>query len=187
MQGLLGKDVRPETIYTGLFQRSLYEVGELWETNRISVATEHMATSITDLLLALVYPAALAGRRPLGRRAVVSCSVNEYHQLGARIVADTMDMHGWDVSFLGANTPARDLLDMIEERRPDLLGLSLSIYFNMAGLIRVVEAARNAFPHLDIIVGGQAFRWGGREMLAGFKGLECIPNLEELVKAIKWS
>ena len=43
-------------LYFGLFQKSLYEVGNLWEANRISVATEHLATSITSSLMTLAYP-----------------------------------------------------------------------------------------------------------------------------------
>lgn len=184
VQEMLKRDLAPEVIYRDLFQRSLYEVGELWESNRISVAVEHMATAITELLIATVYPAALAGRRPKGKRAVISCSANEYHQVGARIVADTMDIHGWDVTFLGANTPARDLLSMIDGRKPDILGLSLSIYFNFSGLTRIIEEVRQSFPRLDIIVGGQAFRWGGREAVAGYGNVEYLPSLEELVERI---
>ena len=34
--------------YVGIFQRLLYQVGELWECNQLSVAREHMATAITE-------------------------------------------------------------------------------------------------------------------------------------------
>jgi len=50
----MGTDIR--SIYEDLFWRSLYQVGELWEQNRISVAHEHLATAITESLLLLVYP-----------------------------------------------------------------------------------------------------------------------------------
>ncbi len=41
------------TIYEDLVQRSLYDVGERWERERISVATEHLATAISEGLLNL--------------------------------------------------------------------------------------------------------------------------------------
>lgn len=154
-------------LYTDLFQRSLYEVGELWERNRISVAVEHLATAISERLLAIVYPRVLfrLKRRETARKVVVSCSVNEYHQVGARMVADLMDLNGWNVHFLGANTPVEDLLEMIQKNRPDLLGLSLSIYFNLTNLHKMIQAVRLSYPQLDMIVGGQAFRHGGIEHL----------------------
>jgi MerR family transcriptional regulator, light-induced transcriptional regulator len=181
---LIEKNIPVETMYSDLFQKSLYRIGELWEQNRISVAVEHLATAITEHLLSQIYPRLLADRQPNNRRAIVSCSVNEYHQVGARMVADIMESRGWDVWFLGANTPASDLLEMIQEKNPDILGLSLSIYFNMAPLVKVIETVRAHYRDLDIVVGGQAFRWGGEEMIKQFAGTHVMPTLAELIKTL---
>ncbi|HYG35350.1 MAG TPA: B12-binding domain-containing protein, partial [Clostridia bacterium] len=43
--GLVEDGVGTKELYTELFQRALYAVGDLWEGNRISVATEHPATA----------------------------------------------------------------------------------------------------------------------------------------------
>ena len=53
---LLGAAIEIKELYTDLFQRSLYEIGDLWECHEVSVAVEHLATAITDSLLHLVYP-----------------------------------------------------------------------------------------------------------------------------------
>mgnify|MGYP006300613683 FL=1 len=124
----MGTDIR--ALYEDLFQRSLYQVGELWENNRISVAHEHLATSITESLLLLVYPRLFAAEH-IGRKAIISCSVNEFHQIVGKMVADMFELNGWDGYFLGANTPSGDLIQMIEEFEPDVVCLSLSIYENM--------------------------------------------------------
>jgi len=180
----LEKNIPVETLYMDLFQKSLYRIGELWEQNQISVAVEHLATAITEHLLSLVYPRLLAGREPNNRRAVISCSVNEYHQVGARMIADIMESRGWNVWFLGANTPLNDMMRMMQEKKPAVLGLSISIYFNMAALVKVIEAVRAHFRNIDIIVGGQAFRWGGGEMIKPFAGIHVIPNSEALIKTL---
>jgi MerR family transcriptional regulator, light-induced transcriptional regulator len=178
--GLLEKNTEVTTLYTELFQRALYAVGELWETNRISVAVEHLATAITERMLASVYPALLSGVQANNRRALVSCSVNEYHQIGARMVADIMETQGWDVCFLGANTPTDAMLQMIEERPPEFLGLSVSIYFNMASLHKMIEIVRASFPGLDIFVGGQGFRWGGTDIRKKFSNIEYVASITTL-------
>ncbi|WP_073372816.1 B12-binding domain-containing protein [Desulfofustis glycolicus] len=56
IDGLLDEQVRPIVMYVDLLQRSLYRIGELWEHNRVSVATEHLATTITERTLAAIYP-----------------------------------------------------------------------------------------------------------------------------------
>ena len=173
-----------KSIYTDLFQRSLYDVGSLWETNRISVAKEHLATAITEGLLNTIYPQLFEGSRDCGR-AVISCSVNEYHQVGGKMVADIFEMNGWQGYFLGANTPVEELTGFIDEISPDLLGLSLSIYFNYPAFERCVAAVHSEFPQLDIIVGGQAFNWGGCEILKTLGYVEYIPSLDKLEERIK--
>ncbi len=180
VQGLLREGTPALDLYTGLFRPSLYRVGELWEANRISVATEHLATAITERLLALAYPALLAEARPAGRRAVVSCGVNEFHQIGARMVADLLESRGFDVAFLGASTPAESLLSLVDERKPEFVALSVSIFFNLAPLDRLLAALGAEFPRLPVIVGGQAFRHGGCEILARHPAARLVASLEEL-------
>jgi len=177
---LLAKDVEVVSLYTNLFQRSLYEVGELWEMNRVSVAVEHLATAITERMLARVYPSLLSAGGSNGKKALITCSVNEYHQIGARMAADIMETRGWDVGFLGANTPADTLLQLIGESRPELLGLSVSISSNMPVLHRMIEVIRTSYPHLDIFVGGQAFRWGDVDIGKKFHNIEYVPSLKVL-------
>jgi methanogenic corrinoid protein MtbC1 len=184
LEELLAAQVDIRDLYLSLFQRSLYQVGELWESNRISVATEHLATSITETLLTLVYPALFSAGH-IGKKAIISCGVNEFHQVGGRIVADIFELNGWDSYFLGANTPARDLLQYIDEKQPDLLGMSLSIYFNLPALMETIVEVRTNFPQLDIIVGGQAFHWGGNEVLKDHARVIYVSSITELENLIR--
>lgn len=179
VKGLLDKDISIYDLYMKLFQRSLYEVGTLWETNQISVAVEHVATAITDSMLSLVYPKIFAADHK-GKKAVVSCLVNEYHQIGGKMVADIFELNGWDGYFLGANTPTNDLISMISDKQPDIAALSVSIYFNMNLLHDALDRIKKEFPDLKVIVGGQAFSRGGTDIGEKYPGVQYIPNIVEL-------
>jgi methanogenic corrinoid protein MtbC1 len=184
VQSLLDANIELKVLFVDLFQRSMYEIGELWENNRITVANEHLATSITESLLNLAYPA-LFGAEHKGKKAVISCSANEFHQIGGKIVADIFELNGWDGHFLGANLPNEDLSRFIEEVQPDVVGLSLSIIANLGNLKRGVEVIRTDFPGLDLLIGGQAFRWGGIDVIKRYPGTEYISSLDELENLIK--
>ena len=93
VQRLLDEDIDLKKLYTDLFQRSMYRVGELWENNRITVANEHLSTSITESLLNLAYPSIFARER-IGRKVVISCAVNEFHQIGGKMVANIFEFNG---------------------------------------------------------------------------------------------
>jgi methanogenic corrinoid protein MtbC1 len=184
VQSLLENAIDIKLLYMDLFQKSLYEVGRLWETNQISVAREHLATAITEGLLNLVYPT-LFMEQKTNKKVVISCAANEFHQIGGKMVADLFEIQGWDAHFLGANTPVDHMLHFIDEVKPELLGLSLSVFSNMPSLIKGIEAVQGDFKNLDIAVGGQAFNWGGVDMVKKFSNTVCVQSLIELEDMIK--
>lgn len=179
VQELLSGNIEVKDIYINLFQRSLYKVGELWEYNRISVSVEHLATAITECLLNLIYPI-IFSKEHTEKKALIACVANEYHQVGGRMVADIFELNGWNGYFLGANNPTEELVEMVQEKKPDVLGLSFAIYFNLSNLIILIERIRTLYPSLEIIVGGQAFKWGGREVIQKFPKTRYIESLEQL-------
>ncbi|MEI6556789.1 MAG: B12-binding domain-containing protein [Rhodospirillaceae bacterium] len=160
----LQQEVPLKTVYLDLMQRAMYEVGTLWERNLVSVATEHLASATTERLLALVYPQ-LFTLPHKDRRAIITCVPHEYHQIGPRMVADFFELHGWHGFSLGANTPTTALIRMIGERDPDVVGLSMSLLFNLPQLELMIEAVSREFPTLELLLGGRAFQGddGGRQ------------------------
>lgn len=184
VENLIEKQAPVDIIYTDLFQKALYKVGEDWEMNRISVATEHMATAITESLMIRLQPQLFSAERT-GNKAVIACVANEYHQVGAKMVADLLEMKGWDGYFIGANTPFIELIRFIESQNPDLIGLSLSIYFNIHELKNTLSQIRKHFPDTPILLGGQAFRWGGHEIADQYHNvtiISSIPHLNEFIQ-----
>jgi MerR family transcriptional regulator, light-induced transcriptional regulator len=172
------------TIYERLFQDSLYEVGALWESGRASVATEHLATAITEDLLTAVFPSVIP-ERTNGRSAVVSCVGSEYHQIGGRIVADTLELGGWDVKFLGANTPEQALVDVVRTRPPDFLALSVSLLAHLASAERAIRLIRDVAPALPIVLGGQGATMAGASVAAWAADVHVLTSLSDLDEWIR--
>lgn len=185
LQQLLDQDVPLKSLYLDLVQRSMVEIGDLWERNLVSVATEHVATVVTEALLATLYPRLFA-QPHRDRRAVIACVPQEYHQIGARIVADFFELHGWHGFSLGANTPVAGLLQLIRERDPDIVGVSMSMLFNRPQLERMLDAVSGEFPDLDLLLGGRAFAGEGagrearEEIMERFPRLRYLASLDEL-------
>jgi methanogenic corrinoid protein MtbC1 len=185
LQEQLRLGVSLKAVYLDLMQRAMYEVGTLWEANKVSVATEHLASATTEVLLALVYPR-LFSLPHRDRRAVIACVPQEYHQIGPRMVADFFELHGWHGFSLGANTPTSGLLRIIRERDPDVVGLSMSLLFNRPQLEAMIETVSAEFPALDLLLGGRAFHGDGagrlarEELMRRFPRLRYFDSLNEL-------
>ncbi|MBE2201741.1 MAG: cobalamin B12-binding domain-containing protein [Anaerolinea sp.] len=151
------KEFSIKEIYLQVFQRTQREIGRLWQTNQIGVAEEHFCTAATQMIMSQLYPYIFTGERK-DRRAVIACVGGELHEIGARMVADFLEMSGWDTYFLGANTPPRTILQTVEQRQADLLALSATMTFHVSevtDIIRNLRADNNAATH--VLVGGYPF------------------------------
>jgi methanogenic corrinoid protein MtbC1 len=115
-----------------------------------------MATAISQLALAQLYRYA----QPLparGRRVVVACVEGELHDFPARLVADALDLAGYETRFLGADVPTGSLITVLDQESPNLLALSITMPFHAAALRRQVMSVRNhTGGSLPIAVGGLA-------------------------------
>jgi methanogenic corrinoid protein MtbC1 len=92
-------------------------------------------------------------------RATVLAVTGEQHELGAWMVADTLETDGWDVAFLGGNIPIRDLFVHLAAMRPHILALSVAMPYNVMHAKRIISRVKNdqSFKDIKIIVGGLAF------------------------------
>jgi MerR family transcriptional regulator, light-induced transcriptional regulator len=150
-------DVPVTTLYLEIIQPALYEVGRLWQCGRLSVARASLAAEICKVALAQLH-LHLPCEPSNGRLVVVACVEGEAHDIGAHMVADFLEMAGFDVRFLGGNIPTETLVTLIEEQPPELLALSTTIGSNLGALRRVVESANEAGRgRVPIAAGGQLF------------------------------
>lgn len=155
---LLRRGLSVPDVYTGLLQAAQYEVGRRWELNEISVSTEHMATAITQFVVAHLYSHLEIPDRQHGN-AIITGVKGELHQLGANMVADVLEADGWNVRFLGTQMPHNEIMKAVEQHEPRLIGISTTMLFNLSNVADLVEQIRaNAGVDTRIIVGGGAFR-----------------------------
>lgn len=171
-------------LYEHLIRKSLYEIGELWENNKISTATEHLASAIIESTLNEIYPDVTSTDKN-GKTVVLTCVENEMHQIGIKMVNDVFELNGWRTYFLGTNTPVGSLIQFTKEIQPSLLAISVSLYFHLPDLERMIQQTNKAFPQLIIMVGGQAFRHGGEEVIRAYENVVYLPDLNNLDNYLK--
>ena len=147
-----------QDVYLNVFQRSQYEIGRLWQTNQIGVAQEHYCTAATQMIMSLLYPRIFRTKRN-GRSLVSACVSSELHELGARMVADFFEMEGWDTYYLGANVPAKSIIEAIKLRRADILAISTTMISNMRVTEQLLQEIRasEVGKKVKILVGGYPF------------------------------
>ena len=143
----LSAGVPASTLYLRLIAPAMYEIGRMWETATISVAQEHLSTQITQAVIAAL-ALHLSGGEPVGagRVAAVSSSPGELHAIGAQMVGDFLDAQGWTVLALGANLPARELVELVRVREAALVALSTALPGHLLSVTPNLPAAATAAP-----------------------------------------
>lgn len=143
-------------LYLQVFQWSLYEVGRLWEENKVSVAQEHVVTASTQLIMSQFYPQIFAAER-CNQSLVALCVEGNLHEVGLRMVCDFFEMEGWDTLFLGASTIEDGLVEVIRAKNPDLIAISATMKSHLPSVENMVETFNKQDWRCKILVGGQPF------------------------------
>lgn len=169
-----------------VIQRAQEEIGRLWQEDRITIAQEHMATAISQVVLSHVYQYADAPSSN-GKKVLVACVEGELHDFPARLVADSLDLAGFELRYLGASVPTDGLLRMIGQEQPALLVLSVTMTFNVPKLRDAVRRVQQQYPGLPIAVGGGACAWNeglATELsvnISGRDAAELVDNAKRLL------
>jgi methanogenic corrinoid protein MtbC1 len=160
-----------EEIQEDLIGEAQRRIGALWERNQIGVADEHMATAISRQALAHLHEAGFPAMLK-DERVLVACVEGEMHELPAKMVADLLELAGYDVRFLGADVPTRSLPGIIARFRPDVLALSVTTPANLRNLLPAARESLARAPSLLVAAGGRAVNVVGQ--LPRLKGAELV-------------
>lgn len=156
-------DLDVPSAYSGLLAPSLNNM-ECDEDEDTCIWKEHIRSSLIRAIIESCYPYVLKQKEghsgpARGRKVLVVCPTEEYHELGARMVADFFSIAGYDVTFIGANTPRRVILSAVRHLQPAYLAISVTNYYNLFDAGEMIDAVRKELgDRIKIVVGGNAFR-----------------------------
>ncbi len=156
VEAALASGTAPGDIYTDLIAPALASLGAKWHDGAVTVAQEHLATSVALRLIGRMGPRFARRGRNKGL-VVVTTAEGERHAIPSLMVSDLLRGAGFQVIDLGADVPA----DAVAETIAGLDGLvAVCISSTRRGADRAVrrsvKAIREAAPDVPIFVGGAA-------------------------------
>lgn len=143
-------------VYTDVLAPALHSIGDRWAAGEIDVAIEHRASGITSRLIGRLGSRCVRRGRSRGS-IVLGSPAGERHSLVVAMLADLLRLEGWEVSDLGADTPATSFL-LTAESLDDLVAVGISVT-NPDSLPAAAEACsllRGSDLAVPIVLGGQA-------------------------------
>jgi methanogenic corrinoid protein MtbC1 len=137
----------------------LTDIGGRWQTGEVAVWEEHLASSTVRTIIEALYPRVSASADARGRDRgilLLTCPPHEAHDLGLRMLSDRLELAGWRVFFLGADTPEADIVAAAKGVGADMVVLSVSTHFHRVAFRSLLGKLHAALPGTRILVGGPA-------------------------------
>ena len=153
------------SLYEDVLRRAAREEFCTLRQRDLCIWEEHVRTSIVRTVLECCYPVIMEIRRrkhgDVSRgKVLVVCPPEEYHELGARMAADFFTLCGFDVTFVGANTPQDQIVEAVGDIPPTYVGVSVTNPYNLIAARRTVSHLRDvrerASATFKIVLGGDA-------------------------------
>ena len=174
------------TLHATVLAPSLNVIACTEENKARCIYDEHIKTAIVRTIVELAYPHVVKerGSKNKGRKVIILCPPEEYHDVGARMAADYFTIAGFDVIFVGANTPKNALAAAVADLAPEYVAISVSNPYHAFAVQKLIEELRRAGQGATkIVVGGSAlakvpdmYKTLGADMyLTSFHDIEQLP------------
>lgn len=160
---LLDRGATTEAVIVDVLAAAQRESGQRWLRNDWTVADEHVVSGVAQRTLDAV--ANTASARNTAGAVVVACAEGDWHSLPSQMFAEILRSHGYQVTFLGASTPAEHLARLLTRDRPDALIVSCNLPLFFGGVTRLADAAHGT--GVPVIAGGRALTSESRAMRLG--------------------
>lgn len=160
-------EINVATLYTEVLAPALNAPTYSAEEGAVRIWEEHVRSSIVRTIVENAYPFVQREKRARNgsgvprRSVIVVCPTEEFHEIGARMVADFFELAGFDATFVGANTPQEEILEALAVLRPTYVAVSATNTYTLVPARRVLAQLRSLRERtgagFKIIVGGHAF------------------------------
>lgn len=161
----------------------MYQIGQMWQLNQISVAKEHLSTSMIDEVVNEFVKSSFQKKENL--IAITSTVGNELHNLGVKVVGKFLEKHGYNVKNLTSKISKQELVNAIFTIKPDLVVLSVTLFSNVGILQEIVKEIKSDFSLFSgkVIVGGQGLLNKNKNIIIKDADFYCknMSDLEEFL------
>ena len=141
--------------YEKLLNKVMYEIGDLWEKNKLSIAMEHVASNVAHSLVKVISERTSL---PASKCDVLICTPEgEWHNLGCNIIESVLKSKGYKVFNTSPSASHDSILGYIQSMDPDVVLISVTLKENIKSCQRLIKKIRIKST-TPIMAGGQALK-----------------------------
>ncbi len=131
------------------------DIGEGLRKGDLRISHEHLASHVIRTFLGGVLAANKTSVS--APNVLVATPVDQWHDIGALIIAVTAASEGWNVTYLGANLPAGEIAGAVKQNNCKAVLLSIVYPEDDPALVQEIKKLeRSISDNVAIIAGGRA-------------------------------
>jgi len=138
-----------------IFRPVMYQIGEDWVNNKISIATQHVASNVAQSLVKIIMDRYQGESNK--KKVLICIPQGEEHRLGCDVLETFLSTKGFKVYNMANSMPSESILNFISTTKPDVVLVSITLEDNIKAGQRLVKKIADSYP-IPILVGGYAFQ-----------------------------
>jgi methanogenic corrinoid protein MtbC1 len=148
--------------YDKLLKPVMYRIGDLWQQEKLDVATEHASTDTAISLIKSINERITTRTRVLGTlsqyKTVICTPDGELHGLACNIIESLLLSKGFKVYNISTSIPTEYIIEYIRDLEPDIIFISITLAENIKPAERLIQQIHLKYNNkLPVVVGGSAF------------------------------
>lgn len=132
----------------------LERIGILWLTDHINPAQEHLISNIIRQKLIVGIDKASTAHSLSKTTMLLFLPENEHHEIGLLFLQFLLKSRGIKVIYLGANVPVKDLVFVVDLKKPDYIYTHLTTVIREFNFDKFINNLKNQFPQNKVIISG---------------------------------
>lgn len=169
-----------EDFFDRILKPVMYKIGDDWANGRISIASEHVASNVAQTLVKIIMDQVTGNANK--KKILICVPLGEEHHLGCDVLETFLSLKGFKVYNMGTSMPTESILSFIENNKPDVVLLSITLEDNLSAGQRLVKKIKDQY-NIPILVGGFALQASKTPKFDA----KIIPdsNLDEIPKILR--
>ena len=156
----------------------MVKIGKDWETGKLTIATEHVASNIAQTLVKIIMEQSSGTGNK--KKVMICVPVGEEHHIGCDVLETYLTIKGFKVFNMGTSIPTESIMEFINMKKPDIVLISITIQDNILAGQRLAKKIRGQ-SKIPILVGGYAMQIENTPKfegnVIGDTSLEDIPKI----------
>ena len=175
------KDNTLSTFYQNILRPVLYTIGDMWDSKKLDVGDEHIASN-TVLRLLEIIKKEMRPRITKEKTILICTPYSENHVIPCLMLETFLSIRGYEIINLAPSVPMISILNQIQSKKPDLVLISITLVDHLQSAKRMIDKIKKT--KTPILVGGQATI--NQEKIPGVEYIKStsFQKVVELVKQV---